>query len=99
MAGQAVISGPALQAVIRTLETLAGVRLEPVARAALLHTLSSLTTYQYEVLTPQPGTGGRTMSHLQEVSRLAGVTVPAVTGEAGVGAADTGVTLARYEGS
>ena len=52
MAGQAVISGPALQAVITTLETLAGVRLEPVARAALLHTLSSLTTYQYEVLSP-----------------------------------------------
>ena len=66
---------------------------QPVARAALLHTLSGLTQNCSQTLQ----TAGT--SYLEKISGLTGVAGPAVTGLAGVGAADAGVSLARYEGA
>ena len=98
MAGQAVVSprAPTLVTAVTAPHTLPGGRVQPVARAALVHTHSSLATsnisysLQYTL---------QSVSYLQKVSRLTGEAVAAVTGLAGVGATDTGVSLARCEGS
>ena len=94
VAGETVIS-PTLVTAGPAPLTLPAARVEPVARAALLHTDSRLAQNSQTL----PSLEAAVSSYLQEISRLTGVAVPAVTGLAGVGAADTGFSLPRYEGA